>query len=202
MGDGRKDDATGQSAERTDPASTYATVVGAALVLFGLAGFFYNSSFASGDALLAEKALGFFYVNGWQNSLHLIAGCIGIALAPLLPRLYCLASGLVWTVLAAGGFFGAHGGEAVPAMAGLIPAGTGNNLLCLLLGGLAFAAVAASRAASPKAPPISGKGVQKATRARNSTRPEAKVEPETSDATGIGRPRSASRASGARRTIN
>ena len=35
--------------EKRSPAQVYAVVVGAALVLAGIAGFFYNASFAAGD---------------------------------------------------------------------------------------------------------------------------------------------------------
>lgn len=192
----------GRNSERTDPAQTYATLIGGALILFGLVGFFYNSSFASDEALTADKAFGLFYVNGWQNLLHLAAGLLGLALAPLLPRLCCLASGLVWSVLAAGGFFGAHGGEAIPMMGGLLPAGTANNLLCLGLAGLAFAAAASGSRqetrSKRKAKPLRKK--------EKSAPPKPKVEPETSDeathSPSIGRPRSATRSGGSRRTIN
>lgn len=179
---------------RTDPAGTYATVVGAGLVLFGLTGFFYNSSFATSNELIADKAFGLFYVNGWQNLLHLAAGLIGLSLSPLLPRLYCAASGVIWTVLAAGGFFGAHGGEAIPAIGGLIPAGTANNLLCLALAILAFAATAAT-----------SKPREKAKREPNSkpkVEPEAEAGPERPKSSSVGRPRTALRRGAPRRTIN
>lgn len=140
MGEGRHEGRAEPA--RTEPARTYATVVGASLILLGLTGLFYSSSFARGDSLVAAKVFGLFYANGWQNVAYLVAGGIGLALAPILPRLYCFVSGVGWSVLAAGGFFGAHGGEMVPAMGGLIPAGTANNVLRLLLAGLAFWAFA------------------------------------------------------------
>lgn len=193
----------GQQAERPNPAQTYATVAGAALILLGLTGFFYNASFATGDGLIADRVFGLFYANGYWNLLHLIAGALGLALAPLAPRFYCLGSAVVWLTLAAGGFFGAHGGEPIPAMGGRIPAGTANDVLCVLLGVLALAALAAAAEKRPS----------EAKKPRN-TKP--RVEPESSPkkalgsaetesaakkvgarpATGIGKPRSATRGAG------
>lgn len=195
MGEGQHDGA--------GPARTFATVAGGGLILVGLAGFFYSSSFATGESLTAEKEFGLFYVNGWMNLLHLAAGMLGLALAVRGARLYCLGAGLVWMALAGGGFFGAHGGEAVPAMGGLIPAGTANNLLNLILAGLglaAAAATAASRSVEPgrlrtieKQNETTSKSRQKA---EKRSKPNPRLEPDTSGipvTPGVGRPRSAGR---------
>lgn len=175
-----------------DAARTYSTLAGGLLILFGLAGFFYSADFARGDALVAEKAFGLFYVNGWQNLLHLAAGALGLVLAVRGARLYCFAAGVIWIVLAAGGFFGSHGGETVPAMAGMIPAGTANNLFNLTLGALGLAALAAS---APSSKPSS--------KAKPTGKTQPKVEPESRQESSIGRPRSARPTrSGGRRAIN
>jgi hypothetical protein len=136
--------------QTADPARTFATLVGGGLALYGLTGFFYSSSFGTDEALVAEKAFGLFYVNGWQNLLHLAAGILGLALASRGARIYCAGSAVVWLVLAAGGFFGSHGGEEIPSMGGFLPAGTANDLLNLIMGGLALAALAAASSASSK----------------------------------------------------
>ena len=203
------------------PARTYATVAGGGLIFVGLLGFFYSADFGRGEALVAERALGVFYVNGWLNLLHLAVGSLGLLMAMRAARLYCLGAAVLWLVLAGGGFFGAHGGESVPAMGGLIPAGTANNLLNLALAGLGFAALAASPAGSPK-PRRKAKSKAKI---KPKVKPESRASkpgnarpgaPETGIAdpgdakpgsgdagSGIGRPRSA-RPSGAtgRRPIN
>lgn len=190
MGEGQQ-----QSA---DPARTYASLVGGGLILFGLAGFFYSSSFATGDDLVAEKAFGLFYVNGWQNVLHLAAGAAGLALAARAGRLYCLGSGIVWTILAVGGFFGSHGGEEVPSMGGFLPAGTATDVLNLALGCLAFATLAAtaparehsaSKQTSPKnVPKKPRREAKRSGKAQPIPKPHSRVDTGTS----IGKPRSAS----------
>lgn len=191
MGEGHNDAVT--------PARTFATLAGGALILFGLSGLFYSSSFATGDSLVAEKEFGLFYVNGWQNLLHLAAGVLGLAMVGRRARLYCLASGAIWLLLAAGGFFGSHGGEDVPSMGGLIPAGTANNLLNLLLGGLALAALAASaparaKSSAPRTDKRLGRDKKKEKPSKKAEKqPKSKplVEPEVGST--IGRPRSATR---------
>lgn len=188
MGDGQQ--------QAASPARTYATVVGGGMILLGLTGFFYSSSFATSDGFVAEKAFGLFYVNGWQNTLHLAAGALGLALAMRGARLYCLGSGVVWIVLAAGGFFGSHGGEEVPSMGGFLPAGTATNLLNLALGCLALAVLAGP--ATARVPPAARR--KKTGQSRRKPRQKAekqlgakpKVKPETKPGEPtIGRPRSA-----------
>lgn len=88
----------------TGPAQAYAVVVGAALVLGGVGGFFYDSSFGTGSELGGDEILGTFITNGPDNLLHLLAGFTGLALAAVAPRPYALIAGAGFTVLALWGF--------------------------------------------------------------------------------------------------
>ncbi len=58
------------------PARLYATLVGGALVVAGILGFFYSSSFSTGNAVGREsdEVLGILSVNGWHNLVHIATG--------------------------------------------------------------------------------------------------------------------------------
>jgi uncharacterized membrane protein len=74
--------------EQPSPARLYATLLGAALVIFGIVGFFYDSSFAApGDV---RDALGLLAVDGWANVFHILTGAIGLLLAGFASRRYAL----------------------------------------------------------------------------------------------------------------
>jgi hypothetical protein len=66
------------------PARLFATLAGAFLFVFGIAGFFDDLS--------------------WLNFLHLGSGALGLLLAGTAPRPYALAVGVVYTALAIFGF--------------------------------------------------------------------------------------------------
>jgi hypothetical protein len=75
--------------EQASPARLFTTLIGAALVLYGIAGFFHDSSFAApGDA---GDALGLFAVNGWANVFHILTGAVGLLLAGFASRRYAIA---------------------------------------------------------------------------------------------------------------
>lgn len=137
MRDGRPDGATG--------ARLYATAAGSFLAILGLGGFLLEGSFASGEALIADESLGVAF-NGWQSMLYLGTGLLGLLMAARAAFGYVALSALLWTVLALGGFFGAHGGEAVPSMADRLLATGPNNVLALALAALAWLVIAARRA--------------------------------------------------------
>jgi Domain of unknown function (DUF4383) len=87
--------------EPPSPARLYATVAGALLVILGIAGFFYDASFASLDDL--QRALGAIDVNAWFNLLYVVTGAIGVLVAGVASRQYAIAMGLLYTLL---GIFG------------------------------------------------------------------------------------------------
>jgi len=74
--------------EPPSPARLFATLVGAGLVIYGIVGFFYDSSFSRPDDL--REALGLLSVNGWANSFHVLTGAIGLLLAGFASRRYAL----------------------------------------------------------------------------------------------------------------
>ena len=74
--------------EPPSPARLFATLVGAGLVIYGIIGFFFDSSFARPDDL--RGALGLLSVNGWANSFHVLTGAVGLLLAGFASRRYAL----------------------------------------------------------------------------------------------------------------
>ena len=85
------------------PARLYCTLVGAALVIGGIIGFFYSSGFGTGTADVAadtDEVFGLLAVNGWHNLVHLALGLLGLYAAGRFARTYALAVGLLYIVLA------------------------------------------------------------------------------------------------------
>jgi hypothetical protein len=116
------------------PARLYATAVGAALIVFGIVGFFYSASFGSPGEV--DELFGIFAVNAWANVLHILSGALGLLVAGFAARQYALWLGALYVVLALWGF-SIGSGEAI---LGLLPVDTGANLLHLVLGALGVAA--------------------------------------------------------------
>jgi hypothetical protein len=84
--------------EPPSPARLFATLVGAGLVIYGIVGFFYDSSFSRPDDL--REALGLLSVNGWANSFHILTGVIGVFLAGFASRRYALGLTAVYAAVA------------------------------------------------------------------------------------------------------
>ena len=122
------------------PARLYASLVGAALVAFGIVGFFYSASFGSPGEV--KEAFGVFAVNGWSNVLHALAGALGLLVAGYASRAYSLGLGTAFVALALWGF-ALGGGEAI---LGFLPVNGGIDLLHAVLGALGVAAALATPA--------------------------------------------------------
>ncbi len=131
------------------PAQLYALLVGAVLVAAGIMGFFYNSSFATGDDVPRDAVLGLLDVNGWHNIVHLATGALGLVLARSAARAYALGLGAVYVLVFVLGLIVGDGGE----LLGLIPINTPDNVLHLLLGVTGLAAGLATRERVPAARP-------------------------------------------------
>jgi len=87
--------------EQASPARLFATLVGAGLVIYGIAGFFYDSSFAApGDI---RNALGLLSVNGWANVFHILTGAAGLLLAGFASRRYAIAICTAYVLIAIAG---------------------------------------------------------------------------------------------------
>jgi hypothetical protein len=129
------------------PARLYALLVGGALTIAGIIGFFYDSSFDTGSSLTSEAVFGVLDVNGWHNVVHLLTGLLGLAAAGYAARTYALGLGLVYFVVAIWGFAETSNGFGV--ILDFLPVNTEDNILHLVLGLTGLAAGAATRSTEP-----------------------------------------------------
>jgi Domain of unknown function (DUF4383) len=118
--------------EARSPAQVYGLTIGATLVAAGIAGFFYNASFGTGDGTERDALLGILDVNGWHNVVHIVSGALGLAVSGAYDgsRAYALGLGAVYLVITALGFAAGDGDE----IFNLIPVNTEDNVLHLLIG--------------------------------------------------------------------
>ncbi len=134
------------------PARLYATLVGGALVVAGILGFFYSSGFSTGKAVAREsdEVLGLLAVNGWHNLIHIATGLLGLAAAAYAARTYALALGLAYTLISIWGFLVIEDGFG--SLLSTVPVNTEDNFLHLILGltGLAAGAATAKSGGSAK----------------------------------------------------
>ena len=134
--------------DSSSPARLYCTLIGAVLVLVGILGFFYEASFATGDEIRSDDALGLLAINGWHNFIHIAIGLVLLAAAGSAARTAALAVGLLYLVLAIWGFI-----ESDNVILGLVPINDEDNVLHLILGLLGLGAGAAT--ANTNVPPAS-----------------------------------------------
>jgi hypothetical protein len=127
--------------DSTTPASLYAGLIGGVLVIAGIIGFFYSSSFGSPGSV--DAVLGVLDVNAWHNLVHLLSGALGVLAfmsGTRASRTYALAFGAVYIVVAIWGF-AIGGGESI---LGFIPVNSEDNVLHAVLGLLGVGAGLAS----------------------------------------------------------
>lgn len=127
--------------ESLTPASLYAGLIGAVLVVAGIAGFFYSSSFGSPGSV--DEVVGLLDVNAWHNLVHVITGALGLlafAAGARAARTYALAFGAIYIVIAIWGFVIGSG----ESILGFIPINTEDNILHVVLGVLGIGAGLAS----------------------------------------------------------
>ena len=117
--------------DERSPAQVFALVIGLTLVAAGIAGFFYNASFATGDDVPRDAVIGILDVNGWHNVVHITTGVAGLVLAGSYDgaRLFALGGGALYLAVAVAGFIAGDGG----VLLGLMPVNTEDNLLHLLI---------------------------------------------------------------------
>jgi hypothetical protein len=130
--------------EGSSPARLYATLVGGALVIVGIIGFFYSSSFGSPGHV--DAVFGILDVNGWHNILHIVTGGLGLLAAGYAARQYALGIGVVYIAIAIWGFIIGDG----HSILGFIPVNTDDNFLHVILGVLGLAAGLATPAVARK----------------------------------------------------
>jgi hypothetical protein len=138
--------------EASSPARLYCTLVGGVVLIAGIIGFFYESSFETGDSIVADDVFGILAVNGWHNVVHIVLGLLGLAAAGTTAsaRTYALGVGLLYIVLAVWGFMETEEGFGV--LIDLVPINTEDNVLHLVLGLTGLAAGAATPKESTPAP--------------------------------------------------
>jgi hypothetical protein len=90
--------AAARAVDAPGPARLFATLAGAALLVYGIAGFFHDSSFATPADL--RDALGLLSVNGWANAFHMLTGAIGLLVAGFAPRRYAIGLTALYAAIA------------------------------------------------------------------------------------------------------
>ena len=123
------------------PASLYASLIGATLLVAGIIGFFYSASFGSPGEV--DAVFGILDVNAWHNLVHIASGALGLlafTAGPRAARTYALAFGVVYIVVALWGFVIGSG----ESILGFIPINTEDNILHTVLGLLGVGAGLAS----------------------------------------------------------
>jgi Domain of unknown function (DUF4383) len=133
--------------DTSSPARLYATLVGGALVIIGIIGFFYEASFAVGNDIKSDEEFGFLAINGWENAIHILAGLLGLALAGsnASARLYALGFGVVYVILAIWGWID-------DTILEIIPVNDAANVVHLILGITGIAAGLATPTETPSRP--------------------------------------------------
>ena len=135
--------------DTSSPARLYALLVGGVLTIAGIIGFFYDSSFDTGNALTTDAVLGILDVNGWHNVVHIVTGLLGLAAVGYAARAYALVLGVVYVVVAIWGF--AETTNGVGVILDFLPVNTEDNILHLALGLTGLAAGAATARTEPAA---------------------------------------------------
>lgn len=87
--------------EEASPTRLFAALVGAGLVIYGIAGFFFDSSFARPEDI--GEAAGLLAVNGWANCFHILTGAVGLLLAGFASRRYTIGISSIYTLIAVAG---------------------------------------------------------------------------------------------------
>ena len=131
---------------RASLATQFCLVVGAVLVIAGIIGFFYNSTFTS-DKSVHDDVFGILSVNGWHNVVHLLTGAVTLAAARSMPRTWAGIFGIVYLVVAIWGFAIGSG----DSILSIIPVNTADDVLHLLLGLTGLLVYAATGTGSPRA---------------------------------------------------
>jgi Domain of unknown function (DUF4383) len=133
--------------QQRSPAGKCAVLLGVLLVAAGIAGFFYNGTFTSNERI-HDDLLGAFAVNGWSNTLHILLGIWGLAVASSWSsaRNFGYAAGLLLVALGAWGLILGTG----QSILSIVPANSAIDFARLVLGVIA---VLSAIATSPEPDP-------------------------------------------------
>ena len=123
------------------PAQLYSLVLGATLLIAGIAGFLVDSSFGPLGSNVEGSNLILFEVNGIHNIVHLASGALGLAMwrNPASARLFALGFGSIYLIVTVLGF--AMGDNVL----GIIPINAADNVLHLAIAAVGLVAGLASR---------------------------------------------------------
>ena len=136
--------------QNASPARLYALVFGVVLVVAGIIGFFYESTFTD-DKSVRDAVFGILDVNGWHNLVHIATGALGLiafGAGAYAARTYAFGLGAVYIVVAVWGFAVGDG----DSILSVVPVNTEDNVLHLLIGVAGLAAGAATPATPAAAP--------------------------------------------------
>ena len=124
--------------EASSPAKLYATLVGAALTIAGIVGFFYSASFGSPGSV--DDAFGILAINGWHNVSTWPPACSAWRprATPRDSTRWASACSTSWWRS------GDSSSAAATTILGIVPVNTEDNILHLILGLTGLAAGAAT----------------------------------------------------------
>jgi hypothetical protein len=120
------------------PARLYGLVFGGLLCLLGVAGFFYDAGFHTGDSLASDYLAGTLLVNGWRNVLYLLTGFAALALAARAPRATAFALGGFYLLFAIWGLIETN--EGIGSILDVLPLGGRDNAFHMVIGVLGVGA--------------------------------------------------------------
>jgi hypothetical protein len=120
------------AAAEPGPARLYALLLGALLCLLGVAGFFYDASFDTGDRLASDYLAGTLLINGWRNVLYLLTGVAALAFAARAPRFTAAALGGLYVLLGVWGLIETERG--IGSILDVLPLGGRDNAFHLVIG--------------------------------------------------------------------
>jgi hypothetical protein len=149
--------------EGSSPARLYSMLIGGALVIGGVVGFFYAAGFDTGNSICSgdgcDKVFGILAVNGWHNLIHIATGAVGLIALSYgysAQRAYALYLGIIYIVVAVLGFVDFGAGDFNDTILKVIPVNTEDNFLHLILGVLGIGAGLATpkKAAAVRRPAV------------------------------------------------
>lgn len=108
-------------------------VAGIGLALLGVLGFFYDSSFGTGNELASDDLAGILVVNGWRNVIYLVTGIVALALGPRFPRAVAFGLGVLYLAFGLWGI--AETDRDIGSLLDAVPLGNEDNTLNLIIGG-------------------------------------------------------------------
>jgi hypothetical protein len=138
--------------ERT-PAQWYCLVFGATLLVAGLLGFAFDSTFDTGSNLNGSKLIGIFEVNGIHNLVHVASGVLLLALSPkrASAKAGAVAFGVVYLLVTIIGI--ADGSDVL----GLIPVNSADNVLHIAISSLGIVSGLVSSGDDTARSPVAGR---------------------------------------------